>query len=200
MLHNWLLPEEEELLNELSELKLKYNTAAETSRQHFLEFQLQSTEKASLENAAAQAKARLQESHIECEGSAALCKAETRLQYYVKQGVKKKLKCREEKLAEKVAELRLAEQKKLSRKRHVLQICLNDVKCRLKLALGRCQQLKQQHPDPQPEVPNPSCPRWIPWDWKMTKVTSSLKQSPVSCCLLGNVKLLLVDVGQWYKL
>jgi len=35
---------EEELLNELSELKLKYNTAAETNRQHFLEFQLQSTE------------------------------------------------------------------------------------------------------------------------------------------------------------
>ena len=102
---------EEELLNELSELKLKYNTAAETSRQHFLEFQLQSTKKASLENAAAQAKARLQESQIECaKGSAALRKAETRLQYYMKQGDKKKLKRREEKLAEKVAELKLATQ------------------------------------------------------------------------------------------
>lgn len=29
------------------------------------------------------------------------------------------------------------------------------MKRRLKLALGRCQQLKQPHPDPQPEVPNP---------------------------------------------
>ena len=74
-----------------------------------MEFQLQSTEKASLENAAAQAKARLQESQIECaKGSAALCKAETRLQYYVKHGDKKKLKHREEKLAEKVAELKMA--------------------------------------------------------------------------------------------
>ena len=130
MLHNWLLPEEEELLNELSELKLKYNTAVETSRQHFLEFQLQSTEKASLENAAAQAKARLQESQIECaKGSAALCKAETRLQYYVKQGVKKKLKCWEEKLAEKVAELRLAEQK---RKKNSVE---NGMSCRSALMM-----------------------------------------------------------------
>ena len=108
MLHNWLLPEVEELLNNFSELKLKYNTAVETSWQHFLEFQLQSTKKANRENAAAQAKARLQESQIECaKGSAALRKAETRLQYYVKQG-DKKLKRQEEKLAEKVAELKLA--------------------------------------------------------------------------------------------
>ena len=35
-------------------------------------------------------------------------------------------------------------------------------KCRLKLALGRCQQLKQQHPDPQPEVPNPAAPDEFP--------------------------------------
>ena len=51
VLHNWLLPEEE-LPNELSELELKYNTAVETSRQHFLELQVQSTEKTSREKAA----------------------------------------------------------------------------------------------------------------------------------------------------
>ena len=89
MLHNWLLPEEE-LPNELSELELKYNTAAETSRQHFLELQLQSTEKTSLENTAVQAKVELRESQIECaKGSAALCEAETRLQHYMKQRDKK---------------------------------------------------------------------------------------------------------------
>ena len=110
MLHNWLLPEEE-LLNELSELELKYNTAAETSRQHFLELQLPPTEKASLENAAVQAKVELRESQIECaKGSAALHEAETRLQHYMKQGDKKEWKCREKKPAEKVAELKLATQ------------------------------------------------------------------------------------------
>ena len=89
VLHNWLLPEEE-LLNELSELKLKYNTAVETSMQHFLELQVQSTEKASLENAAVQAKVELRESQIECaKGSAALREAETRLQHYMKQRDKK---------------------------------------------------------------------------------------------------------------
>ena len=89
----------------------------------------------------------------------------------MKQG-DKKLKRREEKLAEKVAELKLATQlaetrrtekkKELSRKLHVLQICLHDVKRCLKLALGWCQQLKQQHPDPKSEVPNPAAPDEFP--------------------------------------